>query len=175
MNESFNKLYKGVGNFLYNTIVQTPFSILCGLACIHCLPSHSNITHQMEKRDLIKRVSNDCGPPFSVDNIGEQNSSPELMSAFNQHYYEKIGKLGIKSLKINSPAEFALFGGTQLFVIAASGIGALGMYVEAAQEYGPKALIPLALTTGLSLAHEIRFNRKLKNIEGTLDYPNPVC
>ena len=161
----FKDFIKGTGNILYNNIVQIPFSVARGLAWTHCLPSHTNYRMKMESHGFAERADPDQPSPFYIVNQEKMDSQPEVKEAFDNHFYGKVMYSGERLLKGNSELEAALSIIPQHFVSLFSGAGVVAAYIEGVKNYGAKALIPLAVTTGLSLVNEIRFNRKLRNLK----------
>ncbi|MEK6932928.1 MAG: hypothetical protein AABW56_04000 [Nanoarchaeota archaeon] len=164
--ESKDISIRQIGNIIYNNIVATPFSIARGLLWIYCLPSHINYGDKMKKYNFVEEV----GGQFPLLGVDEErmNSQPKKKKIFEGHYYGRILDLREKLMKIESIEEAVLTLIPQHFVSFLTGILVAGTTVRATHDYGAKALIPIMITTGLSLIHESKFNKKLKNLESCL-------
>ncbi len=166
---TFGTFVKGLGNVAYNSAVLTPLSIVKGLVWIHCFPSHLNYLTQMERSGFAEKIGPEA--PFWEVREGEMNSQPDKKELFNNHYFGKIFRLGEKLVQgREQDIENAVI--LQHFVALFSGISAVVGYKYAFSAYGSEALVPMAITTGLSLIHELRFNKKLKNLDDHL-YEQP--
>jgi hypothetical protein len=170
----FKNFMNGAGNILYNNIAQIPFSAARGLSWVHFLPSHVNYGMQMKKCGFIEKVDPEVANPFWEINEEKMKSQPMKKRMFEGHYYNKISHLGDNLMRLEpkseSGMELVLSVVPQLILSTISGLGATGLYVQAVDKYGPKALIPIVITTGLSLANELEFNKKLKGLENRLGF-----
>src|SRR3989344_5948440 len=135
---------KGLGNIVYNNIVQTPFSIAKGLAWTHCIPSHFNYFMKMERSGFVEQLKDDVSAtPLYDINEEKMDSQPDKKKLFKSHFYSKILTSGIGSIKTKSDLEGMLSVIPQFFISLIAGASAVGGYVEAVKEYGYKALIPV--------------------------------
>ena len=168
---NFKDHMKREGHALFNNVVQIPFNFAGGLFCLHCLPSKVNYLSKMEKYGFLENTDPDGIPgPFRAVNEERMNSQPTIKGTFENHYYQRMLNFG-RNLMMGEPEEFegGFYALSQQFVHLISLLSAGIMYDHAIREYGSEALIPITITTGLSLIHELRFNKKLRNLEGHLD------
>jgi len=162
----FRPSIKRMGNVVYNNITQIPFSVVKGLSWLHCLPSHVNYLSKMEECGFLEKVDPQVENPFWAET--ETSSYLVEKKALRNHYYGKISRLGENLIRGKSKLELGLSVIPQHVVSVISGISAGVGYGYAVSEYGLKALIPLAITTGLSLIHELRFNKKLRDLDDSI-------
>ena len=155
---------KVTGNILYNNVVQIPFSIVKGLMLSCCFPSHFNYLHQKEKHGLVSEVYPGIPNPSWV-----RTPQTEKKELFANHYYEKIQSIGERLLKGKSDLEQLSIVPQHIALTAISACSVGGWSLYQFSEHGLKGLIPIATTMGLSLIHELAFNKKLKNLDNTLN------
>ncbi len=162
----------GTANLVYNALVKIPFSLARGLIGPHCLPSSINYWYQNNKAGFMKRTPDPEGAAAGLAQLVVDHeimdAYPDKKRLFESHYYGKL----------QQAEEAILRGGDFVRELTEiphhslkwfSGIVVMWGYSQAFERYGTKALIPLAITTALSLAHELRFNRKIGNLEKQLE------
>ena len=149
------------GNLIYNNITQIPFSAIKGLAWLHCLPSQASYLLSLNQSRFAEHFSGEGGGNFwEIDYEGMKNSESEENKLLYSHFYGKIMRLGNNLIRGKSELEEDLTVIPQGFVSLISGCLAISGYITACREYGPKALLPLAATWGLSVMHEVYFHAK---------------
>jgi len=153
---------KRTANILYNNVTQIPFSVIKGVGWIYCLPSHINVQAKMDEYGVRTNIEPDMpshSPFFQIDEQRLNSTIPSL----KDHYYFKLSGLGEGLMRGESSLEMCLTDVPRHFVSLFSGIGlGIGGTLALISQYGAKGAIPLAVSTGLSLIHELNFNRYLK-------------
>jgi hypothetical protein len=155
-------LLKTTGRIAYSGLVRTPLSIIRGFTAAHVIPSSINYGVKLEKSGNVENYTDpDCGQQLSfVDYEGLDDNF--IGKTVKSHPYHNIFLLGRKGREKSSEIEKDLTEIAQHFAGLFGFFGAVSAYIGAVNEFGPKALIPIATTTALSLAHEVGFNRKFK-------------
>jgi hypothetical protein len=160
------KTVKCASNLAYNTAVAVPLSVLKGASVFHFMPSKGNTDRLLVNfADGVEET--DMGYLVNI----RHNEEKAKLLGINDHPYHRFfeaGKMrGDSMLEQGVPFALSIAGA------AAGYFGTIGLYVCAVQQYGWKALAPLAVTNALSLAHEIKFTREVKakarSLEALLD------